>query len=76
MRDIIEPVMESLSDLLNDEGLFPMPVERVIQAIQAITSNDLVNSLENLLSDYNALSDIILRIHFVDEVFYIYVYIS
>jgi hypothetical protein len=74
MNGIIEPVLDALIDVLREDGIHAMPVEKLASVIQGVSENDVVNTLENLLSDYNALSDMILKIHYVDEVGIIIIY--
>lgn len=74
--DIVEESLLELDATLEEEGLIPIDTLNLVEILEAITANEIVNNFHNLLSDPSALSDTILKVHYVKEVNYIFTWNS
>lgn len=68
--DIVEESLIELDNVLEEEGLIPLNVRNLVEILEEITANEVINTFQNLISDPTALSDIILKVHYVKEVFF------
>jgi hypothetical protein len=66
--DIVEESLIELDATLEEEGLIPIDVMKLVEILEAITADEIVNNFHNLISDPSALSHTILKVHYVKEV--------